>query len=482
MGGQVVAGQPAADAAADVFRSEEVTIPAGDLQLAGTLYLPRSESPVPAVVFVHGAGPNVRSDRYHELARHFARHGIAALIYDKRGCGASTGDWTQAGLHDLADDALACVRLLRGRADIDPSHVGLWGLSQGASIIPIAATRSPDVAFVIAVGGCMDFEGQMRYFRANLFRKHGHPTAVLDIANKIFLIQADLTNRIRRGRLPARTDWKNANRFEFDLDHAAVWSQVRQPVLAIYGERDQHVPVKESSAALTAAVAQSGNRDLSLIIYPKASHSIGQARTGELGEQWIGYVPEYLVDMTDWVLQQSGGIKSREWPQPSHVPEITQRFDAQHYDRLRWYGNALVQGVQFVVFSLVFLVGAIFGIIRLIRGRRDAPTDKRIKGWLTSVAASLSVLNLGLITGLTVLVLGLTNQWEPRYPAVLNCLPLAGLLSVCLTLLVWALLIASWRSLENTLRVRMGWAAFAICTIAFVPYLLYWNLLGIYFR
>src|SRR5207248_683452 len=138
----------AGDAKPDTFRSEELTIPAGDLRLAGTLYLPVSGPPAPAVVFVHGAGPAVRGGGYHELARHFARKGVAALIYDKRGCGASTGDWTRAGLHDLAEDALACVRLLRGRPDIHPAQVGLWGLSQGASVIPTAAGRSPAAALV----------------------------------------------------------------------------------------------------------------------------------------------------------------------------------------------------------------------------------------------------------------------------------------------------------------------------------------------
>jgi pimeloyl-ACP methyl ester carboxylesterase len=210
------------------------------------------------VVFVHGAGPAVRGDGYHELGRHFARKGVAALIYDKRGCGASTGgDWTRANLSDLADDALACVQFLRSRPGINPTQVGLWGLSQGASVIPIAAGRSTEVAFVISVGGCLDFEGQMRYFRSNLFRRLGHPPAVLDIANKASLIQVDLNNRVRSGSLPAPTALQDACRFEIDLDQAAVWRQVRQPILAIYGERDRQVPAAESSAALAAAVAQS---------------------------------------------------------------------------------------------------------------------------------------------------------------------------------------------------------------------------------
>ena len=44
------------------------------------------------------------------------------------------------------------MRLLRARPEINPAQIGLWGLSQGASIIPIAAGRSPEVAFLIAVG------------------------------------------------------------------------------------------------------------------------------------------------------------------------------------------------------------------------------------------------------------------------------------------------------------------------------------------
>src|SRR6516225_5123073 len=83
--------QPAGAAQPDPFRSEEITITAGDHRLAGTLYLPVSGSRAPAVVFVHGAGPAVRRGGYQELGRRFAAKGVAALIYDKRGCGASTG-------------------------------------------------------------------------------------------------------------------------------------------------------------------------------------------------------------------------------------------------------------------------------------------------------------------------------------------------------------------------------------------------------
>jgi uncharacterized protein len=473
---------PAGAADQDTFGSEGLTIPAGGHQLAGTLYRPLSGPPAPAVVFVHGAGPAVRGDGYHELARHFARKGVAALIYDKRGCGASTGDWTRAGLRDLAEDALACVRLLRGRPDINPTQVGLWGLSQGASIIPIAAQGSPEVAFVIAVGGCLDFEGQMRYFRANVFRRLGHPPAVLDIANKTFHIQVDLHNRIRSGSLPAPAAWRDSCRFEFDLDQAAVWRQVRQPVLAVYGEKDRQVPVAESSAALAAAVAQAGNRDFTLIFYPDASHASGRTRTGELGEEWTGYVPEYLEDMTDWVLQHAGGVQRPEgWSRRGRVAESDQPFAPGQDGRLGWYGSAPVQAVQFLVFAVIFLVGAVAGTVRLVRGRHGdpAPTAARLGQWLVPVATAVSVLNLALLTGLVTLALGLANPWEPRYPRVLNGLPLAGSLSAGLALTLWALLLACRRAPAGSRPRGTGWVLFATCATVFVPFLHYWNLLGV---
>src|SRR5262249_38161797 len=79
--------------------------------------------------------------------------GIAVLGYDKRGVGESTGDWRQASLQDLADDAIAAVRFLKARRDIDANRIGVFGGSQGGWIAPLAATRSADIKFVISICG-----------------------------------------------------------------------------------------------------------------------------------------------------------------------------------------------------------------------------------------------------------------------------------------------------------------------------------------
>jgi dipeptidyl aminopeptidase/acylaminoacyl peptidase len=100
-----------------------------DVKLAGSLFLPQSDVTVPAVVFVHGAGRQTR-EPYREVAEYFASRGIAALIYDKRGTGQSTGVYESTEPYEnLVSDALSAVAFLKKRREINPSRIGIWGLS-----------------------------------------------------------------------------------------------------------------------------------------------------------------------------------------------------------------------------------------------------------------------------------------------------------------------------------------------------------------
>ena len=55
-----------------------------------------------------------------QLATHLAENGIGSLRYDKRGVGASEGDFWTAGLSDNIDDAAAAVACLRSQPGVDP--------------------------------------------------------------------------------------------------------------------------------------------------------------------------------------------------------------------------------------------------------------------------------------------------------------------------------------------------------------------------
>src|SRR5262245_29323081 len=132
------------------LEEKEVAFSNGPITLGGTVILPAGPGPFPGIVFLHGSGAEGRwASRY--LAYAFARHGIAALIYDKRGVGASTGDWRQAGFDDLVGDAAAAVDALASRPHVAPDRVGIHGHSQGGTIAPWVASANPRVAFVVAL-------------------------------------------------------------------------------------------------------------------------------------------------------------------------------------------------------------------------------------------------------------------------------------------------------------------------------------------
>ena len=164
-------------------RNLDVHFSNNDVTLSGTLVLPNSDGPHPAAVFIHGSGPKTR-EGVKFFADRFVSHGIAGLVYDKRGVGDSTGEFPfdlVSSFNDLADDAKAGQLFLRERSDIDSARIGFWGFSQGGWLAPMAASGLDGTAFVICVGGPgVDAENQMHYAIPNLMRADGFTEKVIN--------------------------------------------------------------------------------------------------------------------------------------------------------------------------------------------------------------------------------------------------------------------------------------------------------------
>jgi pimeloyl-ACP methyl ester carboxylesterase len=136
----------------EIEKREDVRFSNGEIHLAGTLISPTTQGPHPAVILVHASGAE---DREHLLpfAHFLVRHGFAVLGYDKRGVGGSTGDWNKASFDDLAGDVVAAFEYLKSRNDIQRDQIGMLGWSQAGWIMPLAAVRAKDMAFLISVSG-----------------------------------------------------------------------------------------------------------------------------------------------------------------------------------------------------------------------------------------------------------------------------------------------------------------------------------------
>ncbi len=155
------------------YREEDVHFQSEGVTLAGTLRIPLASGKHSAVFLLQGSGDADR-DAESFYADHFARHGIAALVYDKRGTGSSGGDYREESFDDFAADALAGIHYLQSRKEIDPKKVGLYGRSHGGIVAPLAASLSKDVAFVVNVSGAgVPPYQQVTYQAATQMRRDG---------------------------------------------------------------------------------------------------------------------------------------------------------------------------------------------------------------------------------------------------------------------------------------------------------------------
>jgi fermentation-respiration switch protein FrsA (DUF1100 family) len=112
------------------MRRERVSFVSGGDVCAGYLFIPEAAADTgtrwPCVVLAHGFSGTM--DRLLPHAERFATDGIAALVFDYRGFGESGGEPRQiVDLPSQQQDLRAAIAWIRGRDDLDPSRVALWG-------------------------------------------------------------------------------------------------------------------------------------------------------------------------------------------------------------------------------------------------------------------------------------------------------------------------------------------------------------------
>jgi pimeloyl-ACP methyl ester carboxylesterase len=222
------------------------------VRLVGTLARPERDGPHPAALLVSGSGPldrdsNMRGQRLDvaaALAASLAAAGVASLRFDKRGVGASGGEYLTAGFERETDDAASALRALRDATGVDPGRLTVVGHSVGATVAIRLAARNPwlaGVALLAAACGsgaevmrlqseriAASLRGLQRLGAKRFLRRQAETRALLRASDGDVL---DL-----EGGLPAR--WFR----EFmTYDPAGDLRAVTCPVLAITGRKDLQV-------------------------------------------------------------------------------------------------------------------------------------------------------------------------------------------------------------------------------------------------
>ncbi len=316
------------------YVQEDVTYTNDKFIRAGTLTIPKGQGPFPAVLLLSGSGAQDRDSTlfghrsFLVIADHLTRAGIAVLRVDDRGVGGSNGDLAQSTLSDFAEDALAGVRFLVARDDIDGSRVGLIGHSEGGIVAPLAASRSNDVAFVVLLAGTgvpgadvMDLQMQLQLRLLGLdddtieavavenrklhklIAAGGTAAAITEQLASLKRAQGDPTAVQPTDVAGMMTPWMHSF---LTHDPRPVLAELEVPVLALNGELDFQVDPDQNLEAMR--VALQGNDRATLLRFPKLNHLFQTAETGALAE--YGQIEETLAPMVldlirDWILARA---------------------------------------------------------------------------------------------------------------------------------------------------------------------------------
>jgi pimeloyl-ACP methyl ester carboxylesterase len=257
----------------------------------------------------------------------FLEAGFACLSWDKPGVGASTrpgGEYDdRESFFERATELRKAIDLLKGRDDIDHQRIGLWGISRAGWIMPMVASRTQDVAFVIAVSCAgTDSLEQSAYQTECQMTDEGYSAEEIaealthyeEAKSRPMPEPPDAFWKHLAGDQPGYTSDPTARADQdgsYLLNARSFLEQVTCPVLAIYGELDRNVPPLESARIYQQALEQAGNSDVTVEIFPDADHLLFQTETGSMEEMMSHYqrgefpfVPGYIELMSTWLTKR----------------------------------------------------------------------------------------------------------------------------------------------------------------------------------
>lgn len=302
----------------NTFHEVEVTVGSGEWQLPGTLTLPNGSGPFPAVVLVHGSGPNDRDETigpnrpFKDLAWGLAMRGIAVLRYDKRTkvyAYKFTPDLMAAMTvqDETIDDGLAAVRQLRSRGDVDASRIFVLGHSLGATLAPRIGEQDNGLAgLVMLAGATRPIEDLMMEQSTYLAQADG---TIDKQESKDLAALREQVDQIKALSSNTKTDPKTmilgaSPAYWRDLDAynpVVTAEKLSMPLLILQGERDYQVTMTDF-ANWQKGLADRTN--FTLKSYPALNHLFiaGSGPSLPAEYQQMGHVDATVItDIASWV-------------------------------------------------------------------------------------------------------------------------------------------------------------------------------------
>lgn len=315
------------------FNVTETIFHSRDIDLAGRLVLPAGQGRVPIVVLLHGGETDSARD-FNALQRLFPAAGVGAFVYDKRGTGASKGQYTQ-DFQVLAEDAVNAMREARRITGRRLSRSGYQGPSQGGWIAPLAAARLPVDFVIVTFGLAVSVIDEDQEEVALEMSLKGHTDAEISKALQVAdaaeaVISSSFTQGFERfdavrakyrdepwykdihGNytyllLPYNADElrEKGKQYIFGTpwhyDPMPTLRALQTPQLWVLGEDDLQAPSAETSRRLKSLINE--GRPITLAVFPHAEHGMTEYETDANAERVsTRYSPGYFAMLRDFAV------------------------------------------------------------------------------------------------------------------------------------------------------------------------------------
>ena len=296
----------------DAFTEENVSFGSEQWILLATLSVPNGTGPFPAVLLVHGSGPNDRDETYgpnkpfKDIAWGLASRGVVVLRYEKRTKqypveSAAIQNFTVQD--ETIADALAGVDFLDSSPMVDHSKIFVLGHSLGGMVGPRIALRDNRIEGLVLLAApthhLEDLILEQSRYLANLSGlNQSEELAELErLVTKIKNLDIDQSENVLGA---PKSYW--ADRATYNPVETA--QLLDPPLFILQGERDYQVTMMDFARWNETFY---GNSSVTLKTYPSLNHFFIAGTGIPTDTEYLigGHAAEEVVlDIVSWIITQ----------------------------------------------------------------------------------------------------------------------------------------------------------------------------------
>jgi len=291
----------------DLYSEEAVKFSDKKTALAGTFTAPKSEGRHPAALLIGGAEEVDRDEQglFKYAADMLSSNGFAALRYDRRGVGSSSGDPKSTTDAESFDDAKSALDYLSSRKEVDPERIVLIGHGKGAFYAARIAAETKNIKAIILMAPSISLAGQMDLNFDNLNEmaaKYKWDDQYLKLAMKSHIETIDKVKNAKNSWIPIlkKRCFVKKLKEELEQNPTDIIRKVECPVLILHGKEDETTPSKDV-ASLDKALEDSGNKNHNLIYYGYLGHFFGKMVNDGVHKAYYATDPAVLDTMKKWL-------------------------------------------------------------------------------------------------------------------------------------------------------------------------------------